>query len=41
MRSDDKTEDTDSKTYSDDPMKPTAADEIYLMILLTGVRLVI
>ena len=27
MRSDDKTEETDSKIYSDDPRKPTAADE--------------
>jgi hypothetical protein len=36
MRSDGKTEETDSKTYSDDIMKPAADDDNYLMILLTA-----
>jgi hypothetical protein len=36
MRSDDKTEETDSKTYSDDTMKPAAADENLSDVLLTA-----
>jgi hypothetical protein len=40
MRSDDKTEETDSKTYSDDTMKP-AADENLPDDTANGVRLAI
>ncbi|HEY6165002.1 MAG TPA: hypothetical protein VIW25_08820 [Nitrososphaeraceae archaeon] len=41
MRSDGKTEETDSKTYSDDIMKPAAADDNLPDDTANGVRLAI